>query len=288
MGLGSDDSGAFRVAPAGSGAKGEIRLTPKPVAAPGKAANQDFASAPAGKTNPIDLKPAASAQVRVTGLPPLKPIPAPPSVPPANPTQAKNDARISAPATPINTPRAIDTEEWVRLPSGGSLALRYQRWAKRVSVSARKLDFPSQCPCCMQAADAEYEARVAKMRERQNTAVWAFPYCTMCLGHLRRAWWMRIAARILGVVAALVLAGVVYLVGGATAAAVAGAIAGLAAWIPTERFLLRRVAAGMASSCACYGPAVRFAEFYGSVQHFDFASAAYAEAFQRMNEKKLV
>jgi hypothetical protein len=140
----------------------------------------------------------------------------------------------------------------------------------------------------MQAADAEYQAHVAKIRERQNAAVWAFPYCTMCLGHARRARWTRFGARALGMIAAIVVGLVTYAIGGVFAAAIASVIAGLATWLPMERVLLRRVAAVMASSCTCYGPAVRYAEFYGSVQHFDFASAAYAEAFRRMNEKKLV
>lgn len=99
---------------------------------------------------------------------------------------------------------------------------------------------------------------------------------------------MRYAARALGVVAAVLVAIVAYLIGGPIAAAIAGIVAGLAAWWPAERYFLRQVAARMLSSCACFGPAVRYAEFYGSVHHFDFASSAYAGAFKRANEKKVV
>src|SRR5262245_9141013 len=290
MGLGSDDSGAFRVAPAGNEASREVRLPARPALpsndnpSSGNPANVNSGSAPP-KT--IELKPAANSHVRITGLPPPKAPPDAAGRPPAREHATSGGSTGSVPRA-INPPRALDSEGWVRLPSGGQATLRYRSWRQRVSVSARKLEFPSQCPCCMRAADAQLEAHVAKTRDRQNTAVWTFPYCASCVDHVRKARWMRYGSRALGVVAALLLGAIGYVFGGLVAAGVAAIVAGAAAWIPLERMLLRRVAAGMASSCACYGPAVRVAEFYGSVQHFDFASSSYAEAFRRANEKKLV
>jgi hypothetical protein len=286
MALGADDSGTFRVSAAGAGANREIRLPPSapPVTA---AQSVNTQVSPSESKDPLEIKPAANQSIRVTGLPPVQAA-IPGSDARTTADRKENSKPNPGPTPVVSPPRAASVEAWVQLPSGSHVALRYERWARRVSVSARKLEFPAQCPCCMQAADAEFEARVAVVRKRQTAISWTFPYCAICLEHARRARWVRYGARALGVVAALVLAGAGYWIGGFIAAAIAGTIAGLAAWLPAERYFLRHVAARMSSSCTCFGPAVRYAEFYGSVHHFDFTNIAYADAFKRANEKKLV
>jgi len=60
----------------------------------------------------------------------------------------------------------------------------------RFQISARLLHWPRQCACCRGAADAEMRAAATRTRGKRvvhtTTRWWTIPYCSRCVGHIRK------------------------------------------------------------------------------------------------------
>lgn len=305
MSVNLDDSGVFRVPAAQSGAKVEIRVPPKETPL---CAQPDLSpSAPASQQSSL-ATPANESAVRIdfgssTRLaPPSAKISLPATEetdsPRVHSADAPREVRVPIDPAPMRPPPpsttspkiapAIEKEHRVPFPTATRPQLRYAADFTRVSLSARKLEFPSTCPCCKRPADMSYDAVVEKKRDRQNSKHWTFPYCGTCLRHVRQARWQRYAVRGTSGLIAIAVVGLGFFAGFLIPGAIAGSILGAAGWFLGERLLYGRLADVTQAECACYGPAVRFAEYYATEQHFDFANAAYAEEFVTLNERKLL
>ena len=279
MSLNLDDSGVFRVPKLETGAPTEVRVPQGPP--PPVARQQPMDTAPPAPANvtpsSVDENPAprvnaanAPREVRV----PITPAPAP-------------QGRPLGTAAPTIAP-AVQKEHRVTLPCRDQTALRYDAKMTRVSVSARKLEFPSTCPCCNRAANMTYDAIVEKKRDRQESKRWTFPYCGTCLRHVRQARWQRFAARGASVLAAALFAGAGFLLNLLIPAVIVGVVVCAAGWFLGERLLFARLHDAIQPECACYGPAVKFREYFATEQHFEFANQRYADAFSALNERKLL
>lgn len=304
MSLNLDDSGVFRVPKAEAGSPAEVRVPPRnqpPVARPqAPLSNAPVSQPPVNNTTTAStvriglgaatLAPHASAKITL-------PAADSDSTPHLNTADAPREVRVPitpapAPARPspgAATPSiapAAQKEHRVFLPTRDRSALRFSANSVRVSVSARKLEFPPSCPCCNRVADMTYDAPVEKKRDRQESKQWTFPYCGTCLRHVRQARWQRFAARGASVVVAALVAGTGLLLHWMVPAVLVGAAVAAAGWFFGERLLFARLAAQ--PECVCYGPAVKFREYYATEQHFEFANRRYADAFSALNERKLL
>lgn len=304
MSLNLDDSGVFRVSKSETGSPAEVRV-PQKQPPPGAGQKSPLPNAPTAQLS-IENAPAASP-VRIslgdrTSSPPASDKVALPSVdgdsaPRLNTANAPREVRVPiAPASPATRPPsgiappgitpAIQTEHRVTLPLPVRTTLRYSANCTRVSVSARKLEFPPSCPCCNRAADMTYDAVVEKKRDRQENKQWTFPYCGTCLRHVRQARWQRFAARGASVLVAALVACTGLLLNLLIPAVLVGAGVAAAGWFLGERLLFARLA--VQPECVCYGPAAKFREYYATEQHFEFANRRYADAFTSLNERKLL
>lgn len=205
------------------------------------------------------------------------------SVPPPRDTP---DHRHPTASTP-NIADSADSQSTLR-----RVLFSYSNWRRSLSLSARKLEMPPICACCSGKPDASFEARYVRttgVRVLRSTGyVWAFPYCSACLRHVRRAelsrtiYWSAAGSAFALVALAAFTQG--WIVGGLIAANVVAA----AVWFTARKWQHVRLARMLWADCACFGPAVRYDHFKGTVHRFSFASHRFAAAFQRANEKKIV
>jgi hypothetical protein len=183
-------------------------------------------------------------------------------------------------------------EPFVRLSDIARQRIPYSTWRTTIRVSAKKIDQPSQCACCMKHADAQIAATYVRRKGQQivhtSMHTWMFPYCQACLDHVAQTARVRRRVKAAGWITFMVflIAGILVhqWILGAIVALTAGLVSALIAhrrFIPTARTLAQ-------PSCACLGPGVRFDGFYGTVQTFSFANPDFARAFSQVNAKKLV
>ncbi len=198
----------------------------------------------------------------------------------------------AAPPEALNLPRSAPPTVRIDVPSqsGGSVPL--QRWRRAVRVSARKLEFPPQCACCMGPADTQFaathERRSGQRRVKVETFSWDFPYCRRCLAHAGQAATVNRRAALIAV-----LPTVLALLGGiATGAYAIGALLGgvllIVLWVLLRARYMQAARQTATPQCACLSHAVEYQGFHGTLHRFRFASSDYAAAFEAVNEAKLV
>lgn len=288
----SHDSGAFQIpASARADAPAARVVLPSQPVVPQRAEPPSAPPPPA--TEGLTLPPAADARVK---LPEFQHTP-----PPARTATlpGRGDAPPPLPRSGgVHTPREIPAPETpvvaapAPTPRGEGALPPHARWQAEVSLSARKISFPPQCACCLGPADGQFVAlhvrRSGQRVVRTAEYSWAFPYCAACLRHVREAEVRRKLAIGAGIAAGVLLCGLGVFVGWYLTLGVVGLIAGFFTWWLVGRALRGTLAREMLAGCACAGPAVSFDGFYGSVNHFRFANAAYAAAFKVANAQKVV
>lgn len=309
----SQDSGVFSV-PAAEAPKLEVRIpTEQPHQSKAGATGQSGLEAAvtpqprseAGATPRPDIVSLGRATVSEVRIPQFEPPR--PAVPPKRPADAvaappasmrvelpgavekKASGRDSTPIPP--QPAPIPDSIRVELP-GAARVLPLSVSGKSLRVSARKLEFPAACPCCGVPADSSFDAQHVRKRGkrvvRSETYAWTFPYCRVCLEHVRRVRGINMFAGGAGFLAIVAGAALGLALGYLLTGAGIGVAAGGAAYWLVRRRRLAAASAEARSSCICAGPAVIYNGFHGTVHEFEFASRAYAETFERENERKVV
>jgi hypothetical protein len=88
------------------------------------------------------------------------------------------------PAASPAAPRQLVTGYTAQLPQSV-----VPEWVK-VQVSARILEWPQQCACCCGPPDMTWEAsstrHTGKRVIREQTKSWEVPYCSRCVGHIKK------------------------------------------------------------------------------------------------------
>jgi hypothetical protein len=164
----------------------------------------------------------------------------------------------------------------------------------RVQVSARKIELPQMCPCCLGGVDRLRRFRASRTTgvrvTRTTTRWWDFPYCDSCIVHVG-CWQGRNSH--FGLLGFPALITFFSLVGGISPALVISlflpASAGLLALAIRHR--RRSIQAARTAShlaCVTLDNAVEFQGWEGSVQIFRFANECYALDFMKQNRRKLV
>jgi hypothetical protein len=154
-----------------------------------------------------------------------------------------------------------------------------------VTVSARRLHWPQQCPCCGGAADTRSDIRYVRPDHKGRASCWEVPFCSHCVQHSqkKRSWLVLISFLAICGVASLVVgcapeAHLLWAIGLATLVACAALSARMR--VAVDR--LRR------PSCTCDSSPVKYMDRYGTQHSFQFASEVYARAFEAANRDKVV
>src|SRR5205085_1342249 len=100
-----------------------------------------------------------------------------------------------------------DVDVRVQLPTAAPVPLQsgtrqFGFRSALIRVSARKLNLPGFCACCMGVPDSSldtiYVRRTGKRQIKTETHRWTFPYCSSCQRHVRKAKIARNFANFLG------------------------------------------------------------------------------------------
>jgi len=170
--------------------------------------------------------------------------------------------------------------------------LRWESWRRTINVSARKLEMPPQCACCLREPTGAVVAAHVKLHGRGSSRgsekSWIFPICGMCQTHVRLARTTNVKAKVAaGLAFTIPIAGCA-LLGFWVVGLVIGAVAALATGLMMKQVQRKQVEALASPSCACLGPAVRFDGFHGTIHSFRFANVRYAQDFEQANASKIV
>lgn len=158
-----------------------------------------------------------------------------------------------------------------------------------IKVSARLLSWPHQCCCCGEFPDTELSVTATRAKGvrviRTTSHTWRVPYCSSCLGHIRRYRRARLLT-VLGILVALFSGFVEAMSVPTVGIAMVAIIISATVFI---RLLIRQAAENLTkASCACQFEAVEYLGWHYTIHQFAFVSWAYAKAFATLNSKKIV
>lgn len=234
--------------------------------------------------------------VRLTGVlwsPPTPSTPTrPPTSPPTAPPNERTLARSADSATPT-TPIATDARTISPAPNA-AIRVRIDhsstsKTGRSITLSARKLDFPTACACCGGPPNAVYDAVLRRTRgKHREDRVWSVPYCSNCIAHVERAARLAHGAIGIGCVSGAAMLAIWWTMGAPLVGLLVAVIAGVGAWGIALAQRIGAIRRSLPPRCAAIGPAVRYQHFRGAQHRIYFANSAYADEFERLNAKKVV
>jgi hypothetical protein len=159
----------------------------------------------------------------------------------------------------------------------------------RVQVSAKILNWPRSCACCLENATAHLRAAASrttgKKVQHTTTSWWEVPYCDVCLAHkakFDKAQWAFAPFVFLGVIAWI---GVSVLAERQSIGLLAGvALVLLGIW--PYRKAIDSARAAMKPCCAAERAAVQYVGWHGTFHTFVFTNRDYLNHFLAANSRK--
>lgn len=157
----------------------------------------------------------------------------------------------------------------------------------KVSLSGRQFSFPRRCACCdcYPTTSLSVSGTEANRRSRTKGWTWEIPVCTRCKGHVTAFDRLLLACFMVtaGLAGLSLLSSILDLSPpiALVAILVLGATTSLALW-------RKRIGNTGSPACAGIGRPMTYGGSVGSVHTFDIKSKAYAKAFIRENQQKIV
>jgi hypothetical protein len=199
---------------------------------------------------------------------------------------------------PSKTPAKINEKKMVQNYSNTSNTLTPK--VTNIKISARIIRFPPICCCCSQQPDTHidisFTRRTGKRVIKRESKSWPFPICSQCQKHIqlynqaKKAYSEAqnyniggIGCIILGILTAVLLIGILFLIYGICARCYWGPAA-----LRNAKKLEEEAKAYLTNSCTCQHNVVRYHGWYGTVHSFDFQNESYAHAFIALNQEKVL
>lgn len=168
----------------------------------------------------------------------------------------------------------------------------------KFQISAKQLEFPRYCACCMEPATKGRQATAkrvtGKNKQTVHTQSWTVPYCDLCERHIEE--FEQIEQRSVVQMSVVLLADLAIvllvaftdlefsfftalLLATVTIAGVAGVTSNRTAKVAALEESKRR-------TCTCDKEAVTYLEWHGATHTFEFTNSAFLEAVSAANATK--
>jgi len=161
----------------------------------------------------------------------------------------------------------------------------------RVDLSGQKLVFPQQCACCGGTPHTTLSAAATRSTGTRvvhsTTKSWDFPYCGLCVAHVRAADKAATAMWVIAACSLLAAASLYFLTAHSLVGALVG-IAGIAGAVYAHAALMAKAEAMRVPGCVTLRPAVGYLGWQGTCHSFEITSQGYALAFIVANVNNLV